>query len=98
VHDIVVEEIGEEDLLAESEQAVLEVECGLFGQALVGVNQSLPLLLRQVGVVARNSQILPAKDVRNLFRERTAIHLSLSSNALIVDVHLLLALPRQTAD
>lgn len=98
MHHVVVEEIGKQDFFAQSEHAVLEVEPGLLGKVLVGVDDALPISLRDQHVVAGKTQILGFEDVAHLQRGREAVDFSLRLDLVISQPDVFLGLAGHAAD
>lgn len=83
MHHVVVEQIGKQDLFAQSKHAVFQVKSRLFWQVLVGIYDTLPISLRDQHVIAGETQILSFEDVSHLQRRRETVDLSLSLDLVI---------------
>lgn len=98
MHHVVVEQIGKQDLFAQSKHAVFQVKSRLLWQVLVGIDDALPISLRDQYIIAGETQVLSFEDISHLQRRRETVDLSLSLDLMISQPDVFFGLAGHAAD
>lgn len=66
MHHVIIEQIGKQDLFAQPKNAVFQVKTRLLRQVLVGIDDALPISLREQHIIRGEAQIICFEDFLHL--------------------------------